>query len=682
VFDAFGQQYAGVLTHFEVSVFQKKKMFNHCRRRLAFPPGLAAITGTVARSQVALRPDDVFKLAVTIAREDTKLGLASDAAFMTGFAAAAAAAVEKLSPFQVNQVRNALERGGLTLGTTGPVAPAAAALPDVAVSSSTPAPSGAAAATATTSPVIARAAAASNIVSTDPAVQGVVDALRSHHTAFLDRKTFELRPMQEACEELAQALPRITTPAPLVHAVRILAHMNYTDYNLAQRLARRACELATKMSVSEACVVLARLYKLKAQDSMTPLVKRIEADAASMTLADMVHVVQAAHAQSNTTASLHPLAARALHMMHDRTNDVDIRLVVQALEVCARLGTRTGPAATAYVAAAARRAGEMNEWLLGQAMVATHQMQLMDASSFALFLNRAVALGATMDVRAVDGLLDVFSLQPYGAAPFVDAVLKRLADDAGKLQGPQLVAVLEIIAGYPGAPRTPAVAALAFAANVRRDTLDQTALTSVLSSLAQLQQLDDDFHALADFLSQSRRGVKSVEAFLELLGYVSPSTPGAADPRFASWVARCVQELAPQLTAETVEAVEAEMARLGVEDRRARQRLQGRTGAIAAEADERRVAAERSARQMQQMMQRDAESLQQLQAAAARGPVNGRSLPGVAFGEDPRLVRAAGQHGPPHPGGWVGGRAATGPPAGGKPKKKPFDLNKAMWDFD
>lgn len=419
-------------------------------------------------------------------------------------------------------------------------------------------------------------------------LQQVMDALHSAKISFNERNTYDLRSLQRICDDILMPFVPALLPAELTYVTAVLSFINHQDYTLAQHLSRRACQVAASLSVSECCRMLLKLYKLKVHDSLTILVRKIEQDANNLALGDLTVVIHAAQLQSQTTASLQPLVARCLYLLAGRVGEGHLSIVqlVTCVEVAAKFGQSANPASKQILDGAGRRAGEMTERMLAATLQSAHSMNLLLNSKhlFEPLAARAVVLARTMDVRYLEPLLDVFSLLPFNSAPFVEAALTRLADDAGQLQTNHLVSVLELVASYPGAKGSTAIPALALAAAVRKDMLDQLSVTSVLLSLAQLHQFSDEFYQLFEFLLVERKGFKAGSEVVDLLGLVPSSAAAAADTRFAGFVQRAVAELISSLNQEDSVELQKQLHRLGIDDRNLTRRLAARLEALNAEA--------------------------------------------------------------------------------------------------
>lgn len=482
---------------------------------------------------------------------------------------------------------------------------------------------------------------------TDPkALQDIMDVLFVAASTFDERNTYDLRKVQSVCNssetasgatssdfcssssssssssvDLMTLLPWLTAK-PLLHIIRTLAHINHQDYVLAQKLSRRICELAGTLTTTQCARVLGQLYRLKVQDSLTIIVRRIENDPNGLALHDLMYIVQAAHAQTHVSAALQPLVGRSLYELSGRVGekDMSIHQLVQCIEVAAKYGQATNPHVKFVVEGAARRASEMSDRQLAATLQHAHAMNLISSEVFAKLHARAVALVPSdggMDVRFLEPLLDVFSLLPFNSAAFMDGVLLRLSDDAGKLQVNNLVSVIELVASYPGAKGSIAVAALALAASMRKEVFDHQSLISVVLSLAQLGQLSDEFYELMEFLcggggaggasagdqlqhqQQQRKGFKQGSELVELLGFISSSSAAggvwktSADfaSRFVPVFVRAAHDVIPSMSHQEVIEMQQHLRQLAIDDRGLNRRLISRLESLSVE----RAEAERAA---------------------------------------------------------------------------------------
>jgi hypothetical protein len=236
------------------------------------------------------------------------------------------------------------------------------------------------------------------------------------------------------------------------------------------------------------------------------------------------------------------------------------------------------PPATATPSGGPRRASSLSSSVSPPSSQSTHQQQDSNAAQVTRAVTELVAqatkLAASMDCRGFPALMDVASMLPVDTTALMGEMLRRLADEAGKLSPTETVAVVEILSTYPPAKGHVAITSLAFASSLRKEGFEADSVEKLLLSFAQLGHFTDDFYALADFAFSSRRGIQTFDALKMFLACLDK--PKMVHHRMKAIVASAVQLLVPVLNDEELSHVRKELFRLGAEDRALQQRILNR----------------------------------------------------------------------------------------------------------
>jgi hypothetical protein len=495
------------------------------------PSVLGMIVDAVATERVVLKPNDLYQLSALIAFGDT-LQLAEDAKLMATLQATYGQTKDALSPFQTSQIEKALAKGGL--------APTAVEL-------------------------------ASTEVAPDSTEAACLATLKAAHKEFSDRRVYDARAVNQVVAEL-DPLVRELSAATIAKVIRELAYINHQDYEFAVKLARRACDLATTLSLADACILFNKINKMSVQDSLVALVNRIAADGNAMKLSDCMHVIHGIEHQRQVYSNAAPLLATVLYLCHGRVKDMEVRFLVSMVDACAKYDLRSAPSTPDYIAEVARRADELSDRQLLTTLRHIVALKMLTADVFTPLLQRAVRAVPAVSIGTIEQWLDVMSMVSYPADDFMAAILARIEKDAGKLSPPQLVLILDIIASYPPAKASPAVPAMAFAAKVRMDSLDRDKAASVVLCLAELGYYGEEFFDIAFLLLHERQGFRSVQQLFDLIQLMQRAVV-AQYPEVAGILNLAVKQLSPALRPEELDMVRTELRALNVDERYATKRV-------------------------------------------------------------------------------------------------------------
>lgn len=439
---------------------------------------------------------------------------------------------------------------------------------------------------------------------------------------------------------LAVACSGKASAVQIVSMMRSLASVNAQDYQAAAKLSRRACELASSMTLSDACLTLSAASRLNVQDSMSAVVSRVESEAAKLTLKDCSRILDAIDRHHQTVMSnLHHTVQHVCHICQGRVNDLDTRMLLMLVDACARYTIKT-PAAKLFVDTLVNhRIAEVKEGRLLHVLQCVQHMGLLSAPVFQAILARATSLAATMELRQVEQLIDVVSVVPFDASTFMSAIMERLSVDAGQLSSSQLGDVLSLIGSYPPAKQHPVVSSLAIAAKMRVEGMSRATLTTIVLSLVQAGYFGLEFYQLADVLMTQRGGLKSADELNDWLDALTRTT--AADERMQLIIVTAVKQLSPTLQAQEVDSLRGKLMQLGVKEARAMLRLSERSKTI-----------------NQNEVQRQTEKAAALASRHHHRGGGAQSQGARGSGVSP----------------------ATQP--GSSKKKQPFDFKRALWDMD
>lgn len=379
-----------------------------------------------------------------------------------------------------------------------------------------------------------------------------------------------IQKIQVHCKALERHLRRMR-PFEIVSLVRALATINYQDYALTNLLARRSCEVASKLSSSEVCRTYFNLSKLQSHDSMVAFVNQIEIQMDNLHRDQVQFVAMALERQpqiASAPARMVPkLLARAVTLLHE-VNDAAYHRSL--LVVAARYNLRRHPAVPKIIANVTKHLGSVSDRDLLTMLQSAVDLEISAGTTgMSELLERTETAVDTVEVRSLDTLVDILSVLPVDTGKIMERLLNRLTVDAGKLSIPQLALTLDLLSGYPAARGHPCIAALAFAASMRADSFDGEALEQLLLNLGQLGQFSDDFYALVQVLQNVKGGFRSAEKLFELMRCCTRDV--VSDVRGQDMITRGILGLAPGMNDENLSEARKLLVQLGVDDKNVHQ---------------------------------------------------------------------------------------------------------------
>ncbi|RNF22479.1 uncharacterized protein Tco025E_03079 [Trypanosoma conorhini] len=388
------------------------------------------------------------------------------------------------------------------------------------------------------------------------------------------------------CKALELQL-RQMKPFEVASLVRALATINYQDYAFTNLIARRSCEVASKLSSSELCRTYFNLSKLQSHDSLVAFVNQIEAQMERFHREQIQFVAMALERQpqiASAPARMVPkLLARAVSHFSEKDSVVYHRAL---LIVAARYNLSRHPAVVKIIEDASKHLESIPERDLLALLQSTVDLGVPAGTpGLAELLGKAEAVVSTIDIRHVDALMDILSVLPMDTGGVMANLMNRLVADGGKLTMPQLTFILDLLSSYPPAKDNACVSALAFAASLRAEYFDREALEQVVLSLAQLNQFSDDFYALVAVLQGNKGGFRSFDNLASLMKCCSRAV--VLDVRGQDMITKGILDLAPTMNDEELAEARRLLTRLGVNDKNVHQMIFRRAKQLQREAGSR-----------------------------------------------------------------------------------------------
>lgn len=541
------------------------------RRSIGRLSALSTMLAAVSDRRIRLEPDDLYKICMVVGDSKDTLGLKGNTPFLQAlWQARSELAAGALPPFQQSMVDGALK-------DVPPPAPGQFA--SGGPSTSQQDNDGAAAAIVGFRPPSDVQAADGEehtpIVFSDPSIEERIVAIWDC-VALYQTGSYTMgdgKRVAEHCAALDPLMRRLSV-GEVTNLVRALATLNFYDFNFSTLLARRCCELAPEMTARQLCQTYYNLMKLNVQDSLVAVVRRIDAKVQELKWKDIYLFCQALERQANTSAAPTALVPKLVTRAMTMTDHIPTPSFYRSMLVAMmRYNCARHPSLPQLVSSIARLASKLSDRDLVPTLNALVTMKQTKAEGFAAIFKHAEQTVTTIDIRAIDQLVDIVSVCPLDSSAFMANLMTRLTADAGRLTIGQLAFMIDLVSTYPPIRGTPCAVALAFTANVKKEALDSDKCEGVLLGLARMGHFTDDFHAIAEFLYTQRQGIRTFEALGELFQCLTPEV--VKDPSMMELVAKSIEVLAPVINEEEMHQVKKALARLGVNDRRVQQRIFG-----------------------------------------------------------------------------------------------------------
>nr|CCC94053.1 unnamed protein product [Trypanosoma congolense IL3000] len=378
--------------------------------------------------------------------------------------------------------------------------------------------------------------------------------------------------IRKHCKALELKL-RQMKPHEIASLVRALAIVNYQDYAYTNLLARRSCEIASKLSVSELCKTYFNLSKLQSHDSLVAFVNQIESQMEKLHQEQLQFVFMALERQPQIAfapARMVPkLLTKAASLLCEVSDGAFYRSM---LVVAARYNQRRHPAVGSIMSSLPNHVEGISDRDLLAILQSIVDLELStNVSGMSALLGRITVIADTVDIRSVDTLLDILSVLPCDTQEIMEKLLNRLVEDAGKLSIPQVVSILDLLSSYPPAKGHACVASLSFAASLRAEFFDGEALENIVVNLGQLTHFSDDFYMLVGVLQNAKGGFRAVDKLFELLRFCTRDV--ASDVRGQDMITKGILGLAPTMNDENLSEVRRILLRLGVDDKNVHQMI-------------------------------------------------------------------------------------------------------------
>ncbi|KPA81541.1 putative mitochondrial hypothetical protein [Leptomonas pyrrhocoris] len=369
---------------------------------------------------------------------------------------------------------------------------------------------------------------------------------------------------------------RQLSPTETTRLIRVLAKLNYTNYEHTVLLTRRGCEVANHLQRHDLCTLYYNLHRLYTRDSLVAVVNRILEHVQELTAEEVYLLCQSVERQESTsTASqrlLTPLVAQAVKKLPDAVSSAYHRTLLVSM---ARYHVQQ-PATTQLI---------LRDWVARWKTSSSEKdvLVLLEASTSLAapgtepeglkeLIDRLTFLAPTMDLWHVDHVMDLLSAVPmHLSTDCMRILLTRLENESGKLSVGQLKFVLHLLSTYPPAKGQVAVVSLAYACAVRATAMDAETLGSVLTSLATLQLFTDDFFTIAHVLQTQKGGMRSFAQVQALFDCCTAEM--AALPQGLGMLTSVICTVAPALNDEELSHCRKALVKLGVTDREVLQKI-------------------------------------------------------------------------------------------------------------
>ena len=413
---------------------------------------LKQIIHAVADNKVNLASDDVFRLAALAQPNDDRLELAKEKQFMLALVRARdRIGSETFAPFQRSQMDKAFEYCNVDSSMVS-----TSSVPAVAASSEG---NGVVPSNGT-----AVAPSSGQDVSTaedDLAMR--IKALQEIMQQFKESKmrSYDAPRASRHCAALQENMRSLNGPQ-VCQVAFCLSQINYQDNNFATLLARRGCEVAsTGIQPNECAALYLNLAKLNVQDSMHPLLLVIKNNMSKLRLANVGYFILGVERHHNTASNTGPILQLAVAELAKRIGEIsDTNLLRAAMLSLARYRLANLPAVKTIANRIVELIDEFPERNLLPTLSSMAELGCITEKTFPPIHRKLCAMAPTMEVRGIETLLDIISLQPFDSTAFMDACLTRLTVDCGHLTPHQFAFILSLIASYPPAKGHAAVKAL------------------------------------------------------------------------------------------------------------------------------------------------------------------------------------------------------------------------------
>ncbi|ESL08138.1 hypothetical protein TRSC58_04164 [Trypanosoma rangeli SC58] len=388
------------------------------------------------------------------------------------------------------------------------------------------------------------------------------------------------------CKALELQL-RQMKPFEVASLVRALATINYQDYTFTNLIARRSCEVASKLSSSELCRTYFNLSKLQSHDSLVAFVNQIEAQMERFHREQIQFVAMALERQPQIASAPARMVPKLLARAVSHFSEKDGVLYHRALLiVAARYNLSRHPAVMKIFEDASKHLENIPERDLLALLQSAVDLNISAGTpGFTELLGKAEGAVFTIDIRHADALMDILSVLPIDTSGIMAKLMSRLVTDAGKLSITQLTFILDLLSSYPPAKGNACVAALAFAASLRADFFDREALEQVVLSLAQINLFSDDFYTLVSVLQGSKGGFRSFDKLASLMKWCSREV--VLDVRGQDMITKGILGLAPTMNDEELAEARRLLTQLGVKDKNVHQMIFRRAKQLQREAGSR-----------------------------------------------------------------------------------------------
>ncbi|KAG8348769.1 hypothetical protein ERJ75_000036100 [Trypanosoma vivax] len=528
--------------------------------------GLAALLNAVASRRVVLTSEDVYKMCSLLKAKEDTLSLRENYDFIRGIHAQYSEMdPETVSPFQRSFIDGTFATfPNLTASCSLPTSKGEECLPNHCTTQLAADGRG----------TMTREGAV-GLTDGEPTVEQRIAAINELVQEFVSSNfvgSNGMQKVQKHCKALELQL-RQMKPFEVVSLVRALSMIHYHDSTFTHLLARRSCEVASKLSASEICRTYYNLSKLQNHDSMVAFVNQIEAQLDKLHREQVQFVAMALERQTQIASAPSRMVPKLLSRGAAVLSEADSAVFHRSLlVVAARYSQNRHPAVAKIMANVSKHLDSISERDLLTVLQTVVDLGFSAASpGMTELLKKTATVAETAEIRNLDTLMDILSVLPVDTGDIMAKLLERLVLESGKLTVPQLAFTLDLLSTYPPARGHACIAALAFAASVRSASFDSETLEQAVLNLAQLQQFSDDFYSLATVLNNEKGGFRRFE---KLIGVMKCCTPEVvADVRGQEMITKGILGLAPSLNDEELAETRKLLVHLGVDDKNVHQTI-------------------------------------------------------------------------------------------------------------
>lgn len=406
------------------------------------------------------------------------------------------------------------------------------------------------------------------------AMWSLIDEAQAEKVEFSgDRLSTLEKYMKEIETKLRQLSP--TETASLVKA---LATVHYRNYQHVALVSRRSCEVASQLGHKDACQLYHNITKLQCLDSLMPLVQRILSFEKELSIHEVRIVAQALERQQSSSFAGGRLLTCMLNRAAVIISHAQSPTIHRSLLAATTRFNVTRHTAIDAILQDLSRFQKKDDYALKDVSALLRSMNTLEINAshpaYKFLINCVKeSVPTAMQVRQLDGIMNILSEVPVDTSEAMDLMMQRLEKDAGKLAIPQLMNILQLLSSYPPAKGHVCIVSLSFAASMRGDSIEAAVLEDILVSLSQLQHFTDDFFDLVRILFK-KGGFKKFETLQSILSECTPEVLKSNEG--AELAKNGILQLAPILNDQELQQCRKLLLEKGIDDKALQQRVMNR----------------------------------------------------------------------------------------------------------